>query len=312
MANNLGVIKRYFGKNGWDYGHPEFVINENLDLAYYYWSLIPKAHFQGPRDNNGVILSGNESRRYYSVIDIAQYAMGNYELYLNTHNQKYLKVFLANCDWLEENQISKIGSNLNGVWLLPYEVPLYNIKAGWVSALGQGLAISALTRAYQCTGEDHYLDTALRGVEVFKLDKAAGGVKTEEDGFICYEEYQSKTPSCVLNGHISALWGLYDLNQVSDDNTCKEMFEDAISSLEENIVRYDIGYWTRYDLYSDFKNVASYFYHDLHIKQLKILYLLTNLDIFNVYSERWFTFQQGFYNRTRAFLDKIYFTFRFR
>lgn len=298
------IFKRYYTNKGWDYGHPQFEINNNFNFKNYYWSLIPKLYYSGPFENN-VMKSGYKEKYYFSVIDIAQYAIANYETYLKTKNKINKKIFLDNCNWLIENQTNFNG--ITGVWILPYSVPLYAIEPPWISALGQGLAISALTRAYIETGEIIYLNSACEAVKVYNIDKQNGGVMQGDKTSACYEEYPTIEPTCVLNGHISAIWGLNDLYNITKDDGINYLINKGITYLKENLFKYDIGYWSRYDLNPNFNNIASYFYHDLHVKQMNIMYTLTNIDIFKQYELKWKENQFNFFKKTRAVFGKIIF-----
>lgn len=92
--------------------------------------------YQGKFDNNGIMLFiGEDGKEYYSVINLAQFALGSYEEYLSTHNQKWKDHFLRHADWLLENQTTF--NDCDGVWINRYPVKLFKIHEDWVSALGQ-------------------------------------------------------------------------------------------------------------------------------------------------------------------------------
>ena len=72
--------------------------------------------------------------------------------------------------------------------------------------------------------------------------------------------------------------------------------------MEKNIDRYDNGYWSLYNLIHEHPATRSY--HALHIEQLKVLFNLTNKEIFNKYAKRWEKYPNKPINRCRAILKR--------
>ena len=159
------------------------------------------------------------------------------------------------------------------------------------------------------TKEEKYLNSAK---EAFKSLSTSIG-----DGGVCFmdgkknlwiEEYIVVPPTHILNGFIWALWGVLDYSLLTQDALAKESFEKYVKTLEENISKYDLGFWSAYDLSSQkLKMIASSYYHHLHIVQLKILGSLTGKKVFNDYSEKWEKYQGRWINRLRALIYKIVF-----
>ena len=149
------------------------------------------------QDKSGVILSeyskgrkdivykNSRDRFIHSVITISFRALGAFDFYVGKKNEKYLDEFWVHVHWLRKN--IQISGDL-GVWLMDWEYRKYNTPPyGWPSGLGQGLAISALLRAYQISGEDEYLKLATLAKNA---PIEAGGVRfVDEEGYVWYEEY---------------------------------------------------------------------------------------------------------------------------
>ncbi|XP_033231176.1 D-glucuronyl C5-epimerase B isoform X3 [Belonocnema kinseyi] len=94
------------------------------------------------------------------------------------------------------------------------------LEPGWYSSMGQGHAISVLSRAYYHSGEDKYLHAAIRGLRPFRVTSTKGGVTASFLGkYVWYEEYPTTPPSFILNGFIYSLIGLYDLKSIATDFT---------------------------------------------------------------------------------------------
>ncbi len=296
----------YFGLNLQDYWHIDYKMYEaEYDKRHYFWDISPKALlYEGDFDQNGICLyTGVDGKQYYNVTHLAQYALAAYEVFLNTKDKEYLKAFLHNCDWLVNNQTNF--KQCEGVWLNEFNVPLYKLESPWISCLGQAFGISALTRAFVETKDDKYLHAAQKAIISFSVNVEQGGVFLESP-IVCLEEYTTRTPSLVLNGYISALWAIFDLHQCSGDKQYLNLFEYHISHLKNNISKWDYCFWSKYDLWDQHNFLSSYFYHNLHIKQLRILYRLTNEEVFNKFANKWEKYQKNPLNALLALGYKIY------
>jgi hypothetical protein len=137
----------------------------------------------------------------------------------------------------------------------------------------------------------------------FELAVSEGGVQARfPDGGIGFEEYPGREPNIVLNGFITSLVGLYDLGQTGKAHRASELFMEGVHSLERNIHRYDLDYWSAYDLTG---YIASANYHLYHIMQLWALYEMTGNETFKRYTSKWQGYQKGarfrvFYLLTRG------------
>ena len=144
--------------------HGEPQINENFEpgkLGEYYMPFITKANYAGYYDEEGIPMLDYHGvlGLQYNPIAIAQYGLGNYNLYCRTGEESRQSKFLKAADWLVEN----LEQTLYGTWVWnhhfdwEYRTPL---KAPWYSALAQGQGISVLVRAHRVAGKDCYLSTA--------------------------------------------------------------------------------------------------------------------------------------------------------
>lgn len=235
---------------------------------------------------------------------MCQTALGWYEQWLDDPLEGSLLRFLELADWLINNQI--VQPELGGVWPVPYGVPIYELTAGWISALVQGQAISVLARAYQETKKDYYLAALKLAVYPFSIPTEFGGIMRFWKEGIFFEEYPSPDGSYVLNGFISSLWGLYDYLLIDDDTEVRILYDEGISTLIKNLPEYDTGYWS---LYSQFvkprlSNLASPYYHKEHIEQLNAYYVLTDAPIFLKYANRWNIYTNNFINMGRIIIAK--------
>ncbi len=250
-------------------------------------------------DKNGVLLYKipyTDEYHYYPV-SITLYALGNFEMYIDTQNTDYKDLFLKQSDWLVDNITIK--QEENGVWEHNFELPYYKFKIPWIHGMAQGLAISVLLRAYQLTQNIKYKETADKAYKTFNLDIQNNGVKyVDNEGYTWLEEYAISPPPHILNGFIYATFGIYDFYRVTKNKQALNLFMGQIKTLENKLEKYDIGYWSLYNLVQDHPAAKSY--HILHINQLKVLYQLTNKEIFKEYAEKWENYLNRAFNRIKV------------
>ncbi|MBF8267675.1 MAG: D-glucuronyl C5-epimerase [Dehalococcoidia bacterium] len=306
LRQNIAYMKEMLGSN------PPFFFNEKGEFAmraslsdvksstlrgYYmdYRRSVTHYHLWPPLtapDENGVARAdytrwaGPEVGVQYFPMTIAQYALGSYELFLDTGNWTYKQTFLAQADWLMKNV--RITIRDTAVWEMHYNFLSYlNLSIPWISAMAQGQIASALLRAYQLTGDMRYFSTAQKALETFRYSTLDGGVAwTDDEGFTFYEEFPTQPPCHVLNGHIWAMFGLYDYYRVTSSQDVLGLFNAGVSTLKRYLPSYDTGYWSRYDLLRK-PGYAPIRYQHFHVELLKVLYEITHEEMFNEYAQRW-------------------------
>jgi hypothetical protein len=280
------------------------------ELDGYYMSFTAKADYPGTYDASGIPLLNYHGKLglQYNPIAIAQYGLGNYNIFLHNRDPERRRKWLAVADWLAKN----LEQNDAGLWVWnhhfdwEYRTPL---KAPWYSALAQGQGISMLVRAHRETGEEIYLDAAHRAFEAFLSSIDQGGVVyVDENGHTWFEEYIVVPPTHILNGFIWASWGVYDYFLATEYGRAKTLFDEGVRTLAANLHRYNAGFWSLYEHSGTWlKMLASPFYHHLHIVQLDVLYRLTGEEIFKRYATRWNSYRESRPKRTAALAYKILF-----
>ncbi|MCL0001504.1 D-glucuronyl C5-epimerase family protein, partial [Providencia rettgeri] len=244
--------------------------------------------FNGDYDYNKIPLyRGSDGKNYYSSIFLGHYALGAYQEYLSTNNKNHYNKFIVIADWFVQNQEKYI--TCNGIWVNRYPMHTFALDNKWSSCLSQAKGISTLIRAYYLTSNIKYLQSALLGAESFLVPKGDGGVAVFINNDIFFEEYTTKSNSIVLNGHIFAIFAIFDLLRVlknkqeyiNEYQKYNDLFNQSILILERNLFRWETYHWSRYDIWDEHFNISSLFYHKLHIKQLKILFNITKVDSFN-------------------------------
>jgi heparosan-N-sulfate-glucuronate 5-epimerase len=287
---------------------PEENLNANPgELGEYYMLFAQKANYAGIYDSTGIPQLDYRGHigRQYNPIAIAQYGLGNYNLLRRTASPDRREKFLRVADWLalhlEQNQHGLAVWNHHFDW--EYRDTL---RAPWYSALAQGQGISVLVRAYKESGDSRYLDAAQRALASFFEPVTEGGVTfTDEQGDVWFEEYLVSPPTHILNGFIWAAWGVYDYFLATRDSSAQELFARAVQTLTRNLDRYDLGFWSLYEQSGTrLPMVASPFYHQLHVVQLRVMHRLTGEDKFARVADRWESYGRSRSKRTRALCYK--------
>lgn len=296
-----------------DYWHGTRTVSRHFvpgTLAGYPNDLSAKTQpFIGPTSALGVPLVdyGPALGHRLHPVTVCQVALGWHERWLAEGDLAHRGRFLALADWLIENQQPWAGG---GAWPVSVGFRLYRLKAPWVSALVQGQALSVLARAATLRPDDGgAARRAMAGAfALFEIDVRQGGVRTEDEHGVAFEEYPSPTPSIVLNGLISALWGLADLALIEGDGPAQREYEAGVSALLRRLPRYDTGFWSRYCLFAHpLPNVASPYYHREHLAQLAAMARLWPDPRWAAMRTRWQRYQSSRPHRLAALAAKVAF-----
>lgn len=234
-------------------------------LAGYYNDLTGKARWQGPTDENGLILNqlaDGTVVRYPTAI--FQQALGHWDLWLASGRTSpaHRDVFLAGARWALEHQDHAGGWS---VWSL-----LGTRDRSEYSSMTQGEGASLLVRAFEVTRDERYLDSARRALRLMLLPVDRGGVARDVPEGLVLEEVAQQRENAVLNGWVFSLFGLYDYLLARPDNEVAVALDRTVAALCHWLPRYCGPYWSLYDTEGA---LASPFYHHLHIAQLAALEL---------------------------------------
>jgi heparosan-N-sulfate-glucuronate 5-epimerase len=290
---------------------PQLNLNASTQtLGEYYMGFESKADYARHCDARGIPMLDYRGKIgvQYNPIAIAQWGLGNCNLFLRTNDPQRRAKFLNAADWLCET----LSQNRSGLWVWQHNFDWEyrdTLIAPWYSGLAQGQGISLLVRAHKTTDRPEYSHAAQRAFASFLMQVDDGGVTlTDERGDLWFEEYIVSPPTHILNGFIWAAWGVHDYFLASGDPTAKGLFEQAIKTLLRNLPRYDLGFWSLYEQSGTrLPMVASRFYHKLHIVQLRAMERLTGEPEFARVADRWEDYCQNRANRMRALCGKAVF-----
>ena len=240
-------------------------------------------------------------------VAISQWGLGAFEHWLETGSEEWLAAARSAADHFVSTQVRE--GPLAGGWPHVQSFPhSFELPAGWLSGMAQGEAASLLVRVHAETGDDALAEAAVRGLGPLSVPTADGGVLASLDGGPWFEEYPTEPASMVLNGGIFAIWGVRDVAVGLGDPDAGRLFESALDTLAAGIDRWDLGYWSRYDLYPHRRvNVASNAYHELHIDQLAAMNAIAPRPALVEAEERFRRYHARRLSRTRAFAGKVAF-----
>lgn len=233
---------------------------------------------------------------------LIQQALGWWERHL-AGDPAALDSFLRACEAIDAR-----ADRRDGELRWPVRVPAakYGLRPPWCSALPQAQAASVFVRAHLATGQARWREAALGAVRSL-IEERSELVAGTGDGPIL-EEAPSDPPSHILNGWISALWGLWDVHLGLDDAAAGRMFDDSLRCLLARLDAYDTGWWTRYGLYPHaLDDLAKPIYHRQHVDQMEVLHRLTGNAAFATTGERWASYDRPL-NRALAVAQKAPFS----
>ena len=313
MRNRINYLKRIFSAyvlkkesqlSFW-HGRPEINLDATYnDLGPYYQKFYYKAFYKGSFDDKGIPLLNYHGTigKQYNPIAIAQYGLGHYNL-CKKNRPESCKVFIDMSNFLVEH----LEKNEYGlyVWYHHFDWDYRGrVKSPWYSGLAQGVGISLLTRAYNETHENRYLNAIHKAEESLFAPINKGGctyLDTYKNPWI--EEMIVYPPTHILNGFIWAVFGVYDLYLLTKDHFYLKTFSKYVHTIKSSLIRYDTGFWSFYDLSAD-KMLASPFYHRLHIVQLGILGKMTGNRYFLEIADKWYWYAQNELNKVIATVYK--------
>ena len=151
-------------------------------------------------------------------------------------------------------------------YTLPYLFSWMGHAPNWQSAMAEGVAASAGLSAWNRTGDDTFLDSAMRFG-----NGALGDAITVENNGLWFPLYVFAPSYRVLNGHMQAVLSMNDLADATGDDGFTDAFSRGVATTKAVLPTYDTGGWGRYAIGED----APVKYMTLMATQLKELGQIT-------------------------------------
>lgn len=183
-------------------------------------------------------------------------------------------------------RLSQIRTERAGAWWFPYTFPWTyyqrTMLTPWWSGMAQGQALSLFVRLYEQTGDERWRTAADRTWASFpqQRDGALPWQTMVEDGLLFFEEYAgNQPPLLVFNGHVFALFGLYDYWRLTGDETVRRYMDGAATTALRIMPRIrvpgGISYYCVQDEYCQSPLWQNSAYHPIHSWQLDTVARLT-------------------------------------
>ncbi|HEY5317435.1 MAG TPA: D-glucuronyl C5-epimerase family protein [Solirubrobacteraceae bacterium] len=115
----------------------------------------------------------------------------------------------------------------------------------WVSAMAQGTALEALTRAYEAFQNPSYLITAAQALPLFTAAPPAG-VRIPTHLGARYLQYSFAPHTSIINAFLQSLIGLYDYAQVSGNTQAQQLFNAGNAEALAEVPHFNTGAWSLY------------------------------------------------------------------
>jgi hypothetical protein len=163
-------------------------------------------------------------------------------------------------------------------WLFGHQNDV--MHAPWYSAMAQGAALTLFVRLYSVTGEERWRAAADSTFATF-LKRRSGRrpwtvfvAHTRSDQrFLWLEEYAKNPPTQVLNGHMYALFGVWEYALATGSAAAAAVFDGAATMLRHQVLRFRVPGGISY--YSLRVHPQYTFYHCIHVWQLKLVARMT-------------------------------------
>jgi hypothetical protein len=246
-------------------------------------------------DSAGVITLLLGSSYVYNPVTISQYGLQQFTYWSATGDKAALHRAVVQGGWLVRNQNTTTGAwNYN----YPFGVGAMSetLRAGWVSAMAQGQAMSLLCRIYSVySSTSTYRTPALRGRWPFRHRVADGGVITDFHGHPHYEEWPTRSAATLaLNGFQFSLIGLWDMTQVMPTQELSDLFDRGYETMVYQLPFHDMVTTTAYHLGHLTKPPRQVHhadhYHRVHVMLLSVLHELRPNPVVAYYRDRWATY----------------------
>lgn len=279
------------------------VRKEVFDFRFYYpLEIVPEA---GPRnsleyylysdklawaamrlDSNGIPGTWyRQTGTKYWPAYVAWYALVNLGHYLRRRDRPYLDIFEKQIDWLEAHAVTRNDGAV--VWQMNFDyfVGHLRLQAPWISAHAQGLAISALVRAWRLFQRPRLLQLLRGSARIFSLTVPERGIRIAFDGQALYTEVPGAPSPGILDGFMTSLLGLYDLLVETEETDVKRLFDEGIAGLKSALPYWN--YRDKWSWYSRRAYLSPPAYHCSHHLLLKTLSRLTGEPLFARYAALW-------------------------
>lgn len=142
-------------------------------------------------------------------------------------------------------EIIPLGASRGGGLTWEYYFPFEGGAPPWTSAMSQATGLEALTRAYEATGNNYYLQVATQALPVFTVRPPAGVAVPTPIG-TRFIQYTFTPQTKIINAFLQTLIGLDDFARVSGNRTAARLFAAGNAEAMAEVPSFDTGAWSLY------------------------------------------------------------------
>lgn len=235
-------------------------------------------------DDSGVVVwrDARGARQDHPVY-LVQYALAALGGHQRTGEDAYLERALVNARRLAE--LSEPDGN--GALWFPYHFPhrYYDVTmpVPWWSSMGQGQPLSLFSRLARLQPDSEWRRLADLTFRTFDSWRALGRpwiTTMDANGYLWFEEYAADVePLLVVNGHIFAIYGLYDYATLTADAHAIDYFDGGATTVLHYVDTFrvpgGVSYYCVREGYCQRPEWQNASYHPIHIQQLAMLAQMT-------------------------------------
>ncbi len=236
-------------------------------------------------DADGIPVHRSRHFRTYNPAYVAWYGLVSLERWLRGDDAGGRTAFLRHVVWLRTHAVERADGSAVWSYTFDWLEGTCPLKAPWISAMSQGLAISCLVRAHRIAPDPRLLELSHRAARVFAQPIEDGGVRTEEAGHVMYEEYPGLPLPRVLDGYLFGLLGLYDLFVETASPRISQLFAEGIEGLTHGIRFWD--YRGKWSWYGSHGYLCPPQYNKLNCALLAALASVAGVPTLQRYAEAW-------------------------
>jgi hypothetical protein len=160
-------------------------------------------------------------------------------------------------------------------------------KPPWTSSIAQGTAVQALARAGQLLADPNLSMFAVQALAAFE-QPPPNGVRLDTPTGPFYLIYSFNPKLLVINAHLQALVGLYDMAQLTGDQRSLALFQQGDAEAQAVLPSYDTGAWSMYDT----SHESDLSYHNLVTTFLQNLCKRTSTPVYCDTAARFKTYKK--------------------
>ncbi|MFI6228638.1 D-glucuronyl C5-epimerase family protein [Micromonospora echinospora] len=239
----------------------------------------------GLHDAQGVRMFSFNGQLWDHPVGQAQWGLQNVTAYVDTGNPLFLNRAKANA---QRNIDRKVVSR--DAWFYPYDFDLSRctgrpiLNAPWYSGMSQGQLLSLFVRLHEITGEMKWREAADMTFASLAMGPDPVGPWAswvDSAGYLWLEEYPDSPGIAgerVMNGHIFAIYGVYDYWRITNSTDVAAILDGAITTVRQYMPdpirnprwasNYSIGC-----------NDPHLKYHVVHTEQSLKLYEMTHVSL---------------------------------